>query len=132
MTIRKYDYTNIEIREQAERLINNEVYICQSSLIDYLLKRGIFNYEDVHNMEYSKEELKDMGYNEDDNEYKDIFEWYAISTRLAEDLQELGYPVLINEYGQWMGRTTTGQSLILDSIIYQVLELIDKRVNEVL
>ena len=124
--VNKYSYENIEMWERAERLINNEVYICQSSLVEKLLNNGFFNIDDIYN------QFKPCDTNNIENiEPQEIYEWYAISERLAEDLKSLDYPVLENEYGYWMGRTTTGQSMLLDSIIYEVLDLIDKRVLEI-
>ena len=49
-----------------------------------------------------------------DSEAQEIFEWWSVTSWLAEKLLELGEPVLVNDYGQWWGRTCTGQNIILD------------------
>lgn len=49
-----------------------------------------------------------------DSEAQEIFEWWSVTSWLAEKLLELGEPVLMNDYGQWWGRTCTGQNIILD------------------
>lgn len=49
-----------------------------------------------------------------DSEAQEIFEWWSVTSWLAEKLLELGETVLVNDYGQWWGRTCTGQNIILD------------------
>lgn len=123
----KYSYENLEMRERAERLISNEIYLCQSSLVEELFKREVFNWDDVTGLIDNSEDSD----GDNDEHYKEVYEWYAISEHLAEALKKLDYPVLENDYGFWMGRTTTGQAIVLDSIIYEVLKLIDKRCDEI-
>lgn len=60
---------------------------------------------------------------------REIFEHWAVSKYLAEDLAELGERVDMDFAGMCVwGRTTTGQGIAQDSTIRRVLELQDKRV----
>jgi hypothetical protein len=61
------------------------------------------------------------------DEAVEIFEWWRVTESLCEDLRELGEPVLDNDYGHWWGRTTTGQGIIGDGIIQEVVKLIEAR-----
>jgi hypothetical protein len=50
----------------------------------------------------------------------EIFEWYRVSTYLGEALEAAGYVTLRNDYGDWWGRTTTGQALIMDGVLQDI------------
>lgn len=41
---------NNELQTKIDRIVDNEILTCQSSLIDDLLKNGMFSYDDVQNM----------------------------------------------------------------------------------
>lgn len=61
----------------------------------------------------------------DDPEYEvqEIYEWWLLSSSsVAEDLKELGEPVLDNDYGEWWGRTCTGQSVELDPTFWRMYQ----------
>lgn len=71
--------------------------------------------EDLKELEYIYEEWKYK-----DSEAQEIFEWWAVTKWLADELMEIGEPVLVNDYGNWWGRTCTGQAIILDGTIQQI------------
>ena len=51
----------------------------------------------------------------DDNEPQEIYEWWRVTDSwLAGKLDEIGEPILDNDYGTWWGRTCSGQSIIQD------------------
>ena len=63
---------------------------------------------------------------------REIFEHWAVSQRLAEDLAELGERVDTDFAGicVW-GRTTTGQMSEMDAILLQVAQLVRDRANAI-
>lgn len=56
----------------------------------------------------------------DNAEPAEIYEWWRVSKYLAEKLQEAGECVLMNAYGEWWGRCTTGQGFIMDGVLQRV------------
>jgi hypothetical protein len=52
----------------------------------------------------------------------EIFEWWAVSNWLSIRLAEIGQPILNNAYGQWWGRTCSGQAIILDGTLQKIAE----------
>jgi hypothetical protein len=50
-----------------------------------------------------------------ESETKDVYEWWQVSTYLAEKLRKLGHPVITGD-DIW-GRCTTGQAILLDHTI---------------
>ena len=121
---------NEEERQKRNRgFVEREVIFCQSVLVDEMLKRGIFLYDDISNAFYSFAEAreegiitKDVKEKDYDPQAKDIFEWWVVSGYLLERLERLSEPILKNEFGEWWGRTCTGQMIALDSVIDQILE----------
>lgn len=63
-----------------------------------------------------KKELEE----EPELEHQEIFEWWLCSDWLLDKLEERGQPVLRSDLGSWWGRTCTGQSIILDSVIEDI------------
>lgn len=60
---------------------------------------------------------------EDDDfetETQEIYEWWAVSRSLCEDLKKLGHPVLDDGYHHYWGRCTTGQAILLDYSISRI------------
>lgn len=56
----------------------------------------------------------------DNAEPQEPLEWWLVSQWLAEDFDEIGEPLIRNGYGDWWGRTTSGQSMIMDGTLQQV------------
>lgn len=56
----------------------------------------------------------------DEAEDEEVLEWWRVSKGLAQKLIEVGEPVLDNDYGYWWGRTTIGQSFIMDGVFQRV------------
>ena len=142
----KYYGDDKETDQSIERMINREVFSCQSSLVDELMKTeslGGFDwgdienlYPDVENMDAAEcaEYCDDYGIPCDDledidewreavrdgAEAKEVFEWYLVSAWLADKLDSLNEPLLKNGYGTWWGRTCTGQAIALDPTFYRI------------
>lgn len=111
-----YGFSHI-IHEASERIINSDIFHNQSSLVNIALSNGTFSHDDIYNL-YSL-----------DNGYHEIYEWWAISEWLADELRDIHEPILSNEYGIWWGRTCTGQAIILDGTIQQIVERIDRQLD---
>ncbi len=143
-----------EIHEAAERIIKNDIYCCDSALIsdllaDHLLWIDTFSADQIENLSESIEQVLErweveepenyaLYHNhledgslrsicdtlEDSRETQEIFEWWRVSEFLADQLSSLGQPILRNCYGTWWGRCATGQAIILDGTIQQVIQSI--------
>jgi len=97
--------------EITERIVRNEIYLCQSSLIEKCFEQNLFSIEDIENLNNAKTD-----------EYQEIFEWWAISNWLADKLKEHQEPILDNDYGTWWGRTCTGQAIAMDYAMEKIAE----------
>ena len=51
---------------------------------------------------------------------REIFEWHLVSPWLAEQLLKQSQTVIMNEYGNWWGRTTTGMNYENDSVLKEI------------
>lgn len=94
-----------------ENMVNNEILVCQSYLVEELLKKEFFSYEDIENL-----------YVQDGEDWncKEIYEWWSVTGWLAEKLKSHDEPVIDNDFGCWWGRCTTGQAIKMDWIIDQI------------
>ncbi|HDK7195006.1 TPA: hypothetical protein PTV74_003313 [Clostridium botulinum] len=149
---------NNKMQERIENIIENEVLVCQSSLVEKLLESEIVYCDDIENMYINnseeieelqnkieeledKEELTEQEESEieelenkieeleeEQEEPQEIFEWWVVSNWLANKLEQYGEPILNSDYGTWWGRTCTGQALKLDYIFQQIVEDIFKQI----
>lgn len=143
---------NNELQSKVERIVNNEVLTCQSSLVEMLLQNDLASYDDIINMYVDNsekieelqnkideieenEELTEDQENEiseleerieelaqEEEEPQEIFEWWVVSDWLADKLEEAGEPILKSDYETWWGRTTTGQSISMDYVIQNIVK----------
>jgi hypothetical protein len=58
----------------------------------------------------------------DEAEPQEPLEWWLVSRWLAEELGQIGEPIIDNDYGYWWGRTCSGQSIMLDGTLQQIAE----------
>lgn len=154
MNNNKIDIHSRENQKIIGDFVAREVLTCQSSLVDMLLEKQIVNYEDITNL--YQYQCPECGHGESDiseletpaeseylykcnscnKEYDDepeqeaqeIYEWWLVSGWLLEKLESYGEPVLKTDYGDWWGRTGTGQAILLDSVIGSIaadLEILD-------
>jgi hypothetical protein len=49
-----------------------------------------------------------------------IYEWWRVTPWLADELRQIGEPLLSNVYGQWWGRTRIGHPYIQDGTLQAV------------
>jgi len=129
-----------DFQTKCSEFVKREVLCCQSSLVEELLSKEIFSYDDIQNIypTFDEEEIE-AGVEcpsctqvvsktdsvtgqcedcfEDEKEPQEVFEWWAVSGWLSEKLMEAGEPILENEHGVWWGRTTTGQAIMIDGVI---------------
>lgn len=115
MEYTNYDNATQEQLHQVENIIQREIYCNQSLLVEELLKKEILPYDEIINCGAFK------GGFDEESEAQEIFEWYCVSHWLAEELKEVREPVLMNEFGCWWGRTTTGGAIVLDSTFWNIL-----------
>lgn len=50
----------------------------------------------------------------------EVYEWWRVSGWLVKELREIGEAVLDNDYGNWWGRTCTGQSILQDGTLQEI------------
>lgn len=84
--------------------------------IAWLDERDAVDYSDLEkdDPEQFRDEVRDY------SDPKEILEWWAISSEFANKLREHGECILDNDYGIWWGRTCSGQSVTLDSVIQSI------------
>jgi len=97
------------IQRELQSFVSREVCYCQSALVEELLNKEIISYDDFVNL-----------YDEETEEYQEVYEYWIVSEWLAERLKQAGEPVIKSDFGTWWGRTSTGQSIILDSVIEKI------------
>lgn len=112
-------------------LVSKEVWDGVSSEVEYILKQedrnAPYSLEDVENLYFTFKEARDDGMipndmNQEDYDpiMKEVFEYWKVSRWLIEKLNTFCEPV-IQDYNIW-GRCTTGQSIAIDGVIYQIAE----------
>lgn len=97
------------LQRELQSFVNREVYYCQSALVEELLNKEIISYDDFVNL-----------YDEETDEYQEIYEYWIVSEWLAEKLEQESEPVIKSDFGTWWGRTCTGQAIMLDSVIEKI------------
>lgn len=106
-------------QDKLRKFVDTHVLFCQTDLVESKL----FDTEDMVNLFYTDSELKEIGYSDvaiprySGDDCKEIYEWWVVSDWLAQQLEKHGEAMLINDFGTWWGRTCTGQSVFLDSVI---------------
>jgi len=125
---------NIKQKELSD-FVNREVFACQSFLFEEMLKKGFFDYEDIKNLYKTDKELKDDGFTSSierqeardrGEDIKEVFEWWLVSDWLLTKLEEKGEVIMRNDYGEWWGRSCTGQAIFLDGIIEKIYDELSK------
>lgn len=106
-----YDNSTQEQKDFIKKMIDRDLCANQSSLVNDLLVKEFFNYEDIVNL-----------YNEN-KESQEIMQWFSLNDNwIAEELEKALEPVLKNEYGTWWGRTCFGQSVELDQVFWVIYQ----------
>ncbi len=83
---------------------------------EWLYDRELTRHDLYNNLE---EITKDFGF---ESEPQEIYQWYLVSDWLKDQLIRIGEPVLVNDYGNWWGRTCCGQSIECDGTIQTIVD----------
>jgi hypothetical protein len=127
-----------------QRFVNQEIFGCQSMLVEEALQRDLFSWDDIENLyrAFDGNLLSPsicytckLAFDSLDSETgqcqecfvenqipQEIFEWWLVSDWLSERLKIQGEPILNNEYGTWWGRCCTGQAIYLDGVINDIYD----------
>lgn len=139
------DYTSSENQKILGKLVEREIIMNASSLVEDLLKADILSYDGIDNLygyscineDCNGEELignSENGYQcpncgcttvapeEDGMEGtpKEILEYWFVSEYFYRKLKDKGEAVIDTDYGHIWGRTCSGQAILLDYIIGKI------------
>lgn len=138
----------VDFQHDCEQFVRNNVTYCQSSLVSKLLETDFYSWDDVTNLheifgQYGTREEEcqacisediviidsNTGECEDcfDGSMQEIFEWWLVDSYLLNKLEELNEPVLRTEYEDYWGRTTTGQSIMMDGVIREIVKDLNEK-----
>ena len=94
-----------------EQFLNQNIFLLASPLVQVLTEAEAAEYEEFYNAPY-EEETED---------YREVFEYWFISSYLAEKLREHDEIVTdyLGVYNVWH-RCTTGQSIAIDCVIEDI------------
>ena len=54
--------------------------------------------------------------------YPEVYQWWSVSSRLAEKLSNTGEIIIDNDFGTWWGRTLCGQAIEMDGTIQKAIK----------
>jgi hypothetical protein len=129
--------TNSEQKQfsRNEELVKREVYACVTPLANFIINcdeiikdrrwgefERPFSWDDVENLYAPCGNCDEEGDNMvecTDPQPQEVYEWWAVSPWLFEELRKRGEPV-IDTFPHLWGRTTTGQAIALDSAISDI------------
>lgn len=102
--MKKYENTMSEgYQEYAKKFIENNVIMCATSLIEDLLSNEtLINIDEFENL-----------YNEETEEYNEVFEYWFVNEWFFNKLKEEKEIVCDSKYGYIWGRTTSGQAIYI-------------------
>ena len=141
MTTKQHDKEQEQFKRN-ERLVEREVYCCVTPMVEYILSHDNptgnepFTYDDIENNEPRKcgECIGCTAENGDGEDCDDaispeVYEWWAVSPWLYEQLKAQGEPV-IDTFPHLWGRTTTGQAIALDGVISRIEQKLRKEMKQ--
>jgi len=104
--------SEIEKQRQAERLVEKHIFENINLTMEKTLKEDPEILYEAKNYKEDKET----------GEYPEIYEWWSVSDWLADKPESWNEIVLdYLDFKVW-GRQTTGQAIILDSVIQEIAE----------
>tara|TARA_R100000963_G_C4627261_1_gene93192 strand:- start:758 stop:1111 length:354 start_codon:yes stop_codon:yes gene_type:complete len=108
------------VDDKASRIIEREILANQDSLVRHMLEsdRG-------HEVGYAWENVSNLFEDEDQDEFKEVYQWFLVSDWLHEKLDKICEPVLDTDFGKYWGRTMCGQAIVLDGTFQTIVKLID-------
>lgn len=128
------------MQKRCNKLIEREVYCHVGGLIDeiqeaYAKNGSYFEWQEAFTCEPTDKQIADyIADNTTDDydtaeevarvvlEYPEIYEYWAVSSWLADKLKEHGEPVAEFGLTHVWGRGTTGQAIALDYVIEQIVK----------
>lgn len=135
---------DIQKQEALRKFVEEEVYTCQSMLVDDAHRRDLFSWDDVNNLyqpfdaspvvtdicnncglisdHLDSESGKCRDCYSNDQPMQEVYEWWVVSDLLTIKLRQYGELILSNEYGTWWGRCCTGQAVFLDGVIEKIYD----------
>lgn len=120
--------SELSVYQKAQKIVEQEVLVCVSSLIDDLVStywratQAESNpFRKLQPLRYDEEEILELHRPvEHDGEEYEIFEHWIITHWLAEELKERGErTVELSGLHIWC-RTTTGQQIAADNVIEEI------------
>jgi len=126
---------NLDQHRKLETFINREVIMLASHLVEDLLEASMYGEKSFGGIELDSIEnlyitdettAKDYGFasleamQDAGEDRQEIYEWWFVTDWLYERLRKAGEPVINSDYGYLWGRTCTGQSIELDTIIQDI------------
>ena len=115
------------IKRALQEFVEGHIYANQTLLVEKCLGKGILFSHDIENLrksgkqllaEYSREAIA-AG---DVEDWKEIYEWWLVSHRLAEKLKQHDEPIVRYGLSHWWGRQDTRQSIYLDYVISRIFD----------
>ena len=129
--MKQSEIAEIDLQEKCRKFVENQRLLCQSSLVEHLFEKLVFEYDDIENAYASPENCecgcKGVASDCDCAEPQEIYEWWCVDDWFANKLREHNEPILENDYGIWWGRTCSGQAILLDSVIEQIVKGFDSK-----
>ena len=95
---------------ETQKLLDTDVFTLQNQVVEELFDGNFLQLNDIENL-YDPEYPDEM---------IEVFQWWSVSDRLADQLLEEGHPVIKNEHGTWWGRPTYGQALYMDYVLRKI------------
>jgi hypothetical protein len=92
-----------------ERIVNEDILTCCSYLVSDCLNED--------SLQRIRENESMVLYDEDEDRYIDVFEYWIVTSWLADKLRKHNECVTAIGYQHIWSRTTTGQSIKLDQVI---------------
>ena len=151
----KIDYNSRVNQDIKGKFVSREVYTCFSYEMEAVLRAGqegknkeypLPTYDDIENLytdptcphcegvfmgvDMCPECEKKGMINELESNPQEIFEWWIVSRFLYDKLKKAGHPTLEWGNNYYWGRCTTGQAILLDSIISEIcndMEILDEQ-----
>lgn len=120
-----------ELRDMAERIVENNIIMNASNLIADLLrldpKIGSVSWDEMENLYITDEEVAiEWGYasleqmQDDGADQQEPLEWWFVTNWLFNALRDRNEVVLDSDYGPLWGRGTSGQRIVMDSVIEEL------------
>lgn len=138
--ISKEEFFNLDnwvVQDITREFVMPHIHRNQSLLVSHLQEQEVegFYWDDINNLYMTDEEIvKYYGSCDEDKtkqdlideirnngeDHNEIYEWYLVSDWFLDKLKEIDEPYIDNDYGEYWGRTCTGQSIYLDYSIQKL------------